>query len=621
MLRFKRLISSLSFRINITLFITLGILGWGFAKSIIYVVNMVNNSNRCITMTTIVAQAVDAHLLRIENAVKAGALSSQTKRLTTTNSKQLCDSVRAIANLDSVYIAAFRSINPKIESRLKYVWEHHESTWTEPYRNSAGKTCVTFITPLHTHNGKTYGVLCADIPLNWLKDIVTRERNSERTTISVVSKDGAYIYHPDRARETRAADTLAVEKINIINSPVSEGVDFKITESGATSSKEIERTGWKIYVTVPDDDRSNMTLIIVAFTYLMLTILFILMALAIILTLRWYLHPLEEIAIATEEISHGNFDVTLPEIRQHTDIRQLRDSFVRMQQALKQYILDLRNTTKQKVSMERDISIAAQIQKGMLPTEPPHRGDIDVYGLIKPAKTVGGDLYDFFVRQSTGSDGETRDFLFFCIGDVSGKGVPAALLMTVAGHLFRNISRRTTNAARICDSMNIGLAEGNDENMFCTLFVGVLDTKTWRLEYCNAGHTPPIMIRGEEVDFLKPMTNLPLGIDPDFCYTSESTTLAAGDTMLLYTDGVTEAENFQHQIFGNEMTLKTVRSASKCTTAQMLAANILATVNDFASGAEQSDDITMLCVKHKMDDINSTPEETTDTAMPARKED
>ena len=129
------------------------------------------------------------------------------------------------------------------------------------------------------------------------------------------------------------------------------------------------------------------------------------------------------------------------------------------------------------------------------------------------------------------------------------------------------------------------------------------------------------MIRGEEVDFLKPMTNLPLGIDPDFCYTSESTTLAAGDTMLLYTDGVTEAENFQHQIFGNEMTLKTVRSASKCTTAQMLAANILATVNDFASGAEQSDDITMLCVKHKMDDINSTTEETTDTAMPARKED
>lgn len=610
MLRLKRLLSSLSFRINITLFITLGILGWGFAKSIIYVVNMVNNSNHCITMTTIVAQAVDAHLLRIENAVKAGALTSQTKRLTTTNSKQLCDSVRAIVNLDSVYIAAFRNINPKIENCLKQVWESHESTWTEPYRNNRGKTCLTFMTPLHTKNGKTYGVLCADVPLDWLKDIATRERNSERTVISVVSRDGAYIYHPDRARETRAADTLAVEKINIINNSVSEDVDFKITESGATSSKKIERTGWKIYVTVPDDDRSNMTLVIVAFTYLMLTILFILMALAIILTLRWYLHPLEEIAIATEEISHGNFDVTLPEIRQHTDIRQLRDSFVRMQQALKQYILDLRNTTKQKVSMERDISIAAQIQKGMLPKEPPHRGDIDVYGLIKPAKTVGGDLYDFFVRQSTGSDGETRDFLFFCIGDVSGKGVPAALLMTVAGHLFRNISRRTTNAARICDSMNIGLAEGNDENMFCTLFVGVLDTKTWRLEYCNAGHNPPIMIRGEEVDFLKPMTNLPLGIDPDFCYTSESTTLDAGDTMLLYTDGVTEAENFNHQIFGNELTLKTVKSASKCTTAQMLTANILATVNDFASGAEQSDDITMLCVKHKIEQDETTPEDT-----------
>lgn len=272
-------------------------------------------------------------------------------------------------------------------------------------------------------------------------------------------------------------------------------------------------------------------------------------------------------------------------------------TLVRMHNTKKQYVSELRNAKEQKVSIERDIEITATIQQGMLPTDFPDRTDIDVYGRLTPAKVVGGDLYDCFVRQAANDYGGIDDYLFFCIGDVSGKGIPASLLMSVTTHLVRNMSRRTTNVHRICNSINATIAERNTQNMFVTLFVGVMNLRTGRLEYCNAGHNPPILMRDGVATFMSPEVNLPIGVDPTTKYKSEAMHVLPGDILFLYTDGVNEAENSDKQLFGNEQTLKAVTSAANSVSMKVLTANVLASVHAFADGAEQSDDLTMVAIK------------------------
>lgn len=597
MFKFKRLLFSLTFRINITMFVLLGILGWGFAKTASYLLVSISNAHQCFSMSSVVTQSIDEHLLRIENSIKASALTSQTKYLTESNSRTFCDSVRSIVGVDSVYINIHRDEQPRVEKGLRQVWETGTSIWTEPHKDNSGNIVVTYLTPLQNISGKTYAVLCADMTLGWLDELAEKERTTERTVISVRSKDNIFIYHPEKDKMLHPADSadMAVTEESFYEEPLKKA----FWNSNSTTTETVsEHTGWRIHCMIPARDHNYLSMIILGMSYFMFSTLFILMALCIMLVLRWYLHPLTKIADATEEISRGNFDVELPQIRQRTDVRQLRDNFVRMQHALKQYMLDLRSTTEQKVGMERDISIAAHIQDGMLPKDFNLRTDVDISGLLNPAKTVGGDLYDYFIRRSyTDRDGN-HDYLFFIVGDVSGKGVPAALIMSVVCHLFRNISRRTTDAARICDSINIGLAEGNNENMFCTVFVGALDLVTGKLECCNAGHNPPIFVRDGKAEFMRPeMIQLPLGVDGFYRYKAQTIQLKKDDILFMYTDGVTEAENNRKELFGDEATLKAVKAASQSVSMKVLVANVLANVRNFVDGTEQSDDLTMLCMK------------------------
>lgn len=348
-----------------------------------------------------------------------------------------------------------------------------------------------------------------------------------------------------------------------------------------------------------DSDDEAVVDYIIGISMSMMTIMFGILAICIVLIVRLHLHGLTHIANAADAISKGNFDTHLPSIRQNTEVKLLRDSFVRMRTSLKQYVQDLRHATEQKVRLEHDIQITAQIQQGMLPTDFEERADIDIYGRLTPAKIIGGDLYDYFIRRASNDFGIIDDYLFFYVGDVSGKGIPASLLMSVINHMVRNMSRRTTDVRRICNSINATISERNNQNMFCTLFIGVLNLRTWRLDYCNAGHNPPVIMRNGSAEFMTPHVNVPIGVDGATRYTSQSMYLDKGDMLFLYTDGVTEAENVDKELFGNDATLKAVTTAAKCKTMKVLTANVLATVNTFAEGTEQSDDITMVGIKRR----------------------
>ena len=257
-------------------------------------------------------------------------------------------------------------------------------------------------------------------------------------------------------------------------------------------------------------------------------------------------------------------------------------------------------STQKNQRMESELMIASAIQTAMLPKIfPPFvdRSDLNLYGMVDPAKEIGGDLYDFYVRHNK---------LFFCVGDVSGKGVPAALVMAMTRSLFRSVSSREERPDHIMTQMNRDFAEQNTQMMFLTLFLGVLDCETGQLDYCNAGHNAPVIMTHGAWRMLKVLPNLPLGIEPDCTFKSQHVQLHYGDMLFLYTDGLTEAENSMHEQFGDQRMLKTLTDAA----ANGLMANgysprhlvemMKAGVETFVNGAEQSDDLTMLAIRYQI---------------------
>ena len=308
------------------------------------------------------------------------------------------------------------------------------------------------------------------------------------------------------------------------------------------------------------------------------------------LTIQRVAKPLRQLAASADQMADGQFSATLPSINSHDEIHLLRDSFANMQRSLSSYVEELKNTTAAKASIESELKIAHDIQMSMLPkTYPafPDRHDIDIYGLVLPAKAVGGDLYDFFIHDEK---------LFFCIGDVSGKGVPASLVMAVTRSLFRNISAYTQQPDQIAIALNDALSSNNDMGMFVTLFLGVVDLASGHLSYTNAGHNPPLLLTDDDVSVISCDANLPAGVMSGHQFTEQHLQLKSGDSIFLYTDGLNEAENASLQQFGMERVMQlakvTVRKPLPLIEAMM------SSVQLFVGDAEQSDDLTMLAIQY-----------------------
>ena len=289
----------------------------------------------------------------------------------------------------------------------------------------------------------------------------------------------------------------------------------------------------------------------------------------------------------------GKLDAELPDFRRDDEIGQLSHSFAGMQQSLVKYIDELKQTTAQKATIERDLRIASSIQMGMLPTKFPTRdehNDVQLYASLTPAKEVGGDLFDFYFRDEK---------LFFCIGDVSGKGVPASLFMAVTRSIFRTVSAHKSMPDRIVTTMNKTIADMNKNHMFVTLFVGVLDLPTGRLHYCNAGHDAPLLI-GAGIGELPCDANIPVGFRPQWKYTLQEAQIFVGTTICLFTDGLTEAMNADKAQFTmervNEVTAQALAHGEQ--EPRQLIEQMTDAVNRFVNGSEQSDDLTMMAIQY-----------------------
>lgn len=240
-------------------------------------------------------------------------------------------------------------------------------------------------------------------------------------------------------------------------------------------------------------------------------------------------------------------------------------------------------------AMERELQIAADTQHQLVPHEfPPFpdRPEVSIHACLHPAREVGGDLYDYFIHD---------DHLYFCIGDVSGKGVPASLFMAATHYLFRSVAS-VMPVAEAVEHINRSLCIDNEKCNFVTFLFARLNLKSGELEYCNAGHNSPILIHDGVAQYFAESDGMPLGIWDEAEYQSSTMQFHHGDTLLLYTDGVTEAMNTEGEEFGTDKTLCSI-SDRQIQDPQSIIENVLIGVRQHAGTAPQSDDITMLCIR------------------------
>ena len=273
--------------------------------------------------------------------------------------------------------------------------------------------------------------------------------------------------------------------------------------------------------------------------------------------------------------------------RRQLAARRLKHAYHQLEDAYSR----LEETTTAKERIESELRIARDIQMSMVPQTFPKRSDLDLYGLMTPAKEVGGDLYDFEIIDNQ---------LYFCLGDVSGKGVPASLFMAQAIRLFRAMAKQRRKPSDIATRLNNELSENNDNGMFVTMFIGEADLTTGHLCYCNAGHNPPLL----DGEFIEVQSNAPIGLWPELEFEGEELDSISGKLLFIYTDGLNEAENHAQEQFGDDRLQQMLRQMKSCTAKQVVD-TFSQTVQSHRNGAEPNDDLTMLAVRCLVKEIEN----------------
>lgn len=478
------------------------------------------------------------------------------------------------------------------------------ATWTEPYMEldaaSGHQEMVTsYSRPILNSKGDYVGTLNTGLSLNWLSQTISAVKPYPHSYSVMIGKGGTYFVHPDEKKLLK--QTIFTPTMEKPDSALdSLGHAMQRGEEGMTELsvdgqhcyvfyKPLGVTGWSMAIVCPESD------IFQGFTRLRTTAL-IIVAVGLLLMLFFFiriitreLQPLRRLADEAETIASGQFQTQLPDFGRIDEIGQLSQSFGNMQHSLVNYINELKTTTAQKASLESELNVASSIQMSMLPSVFPEREGLDMYASMSPAKEVGGDLYGYLLAENS---------LYFCVGDVSGKGVPASLFMAQVTRLFRTLAGQHLLPAEICRQLNDALSgEENQTDMFVTLFVGLVDLTTGHLSFCNAGHNPPVIGGGESGgEFLKMLSNFPVGVLPGLEFQGEEVESIKNRPLFIYTDGLNEAENRAHEQFGDDRLLDILRN-TRFDSARQVVETLSECIEKHRDGADPNDDLTMMCLR------------------------
>ncbi|OPY87055.1 MAG: Phosphoserine phosphatase RsbU [Smithella sp. PtaU1.Bin162] len=483
-------------------------------------------------------------------------------------------------------------------------------SWVEPYFDEGAGNIVmsTYSVPFYrtiTGRKQFSGIVTIDISLAWLQKIVSEIQIGETGYAFLISQKGTYVTHPDsRLIMNKTIFQLANEKndpqIKEIGTKMTIGLSGFVETKSLMTGKDcwlaftpLSTSGWSLGLVLPRDelmaDVSRHYYRTLLWGALGLIILFG----VIVWIARSITGPLRTLTSAAENMAQGNLDMAVPAIRSTDEVGRLAGSFATMQQSLQNYIRDLTSTTAAKEKIESELKIAHDIQMGILPrTFPPfpQHTEIDIYAVLQPAREVGGDLYDFFFMDD--------DHLCFTVGDVSGKGVPAALLMAVTKILIKSKATRGLTPETILARVNEDLSLDNPAMMFITLFLGIMDVRTGDVLYCNGGHPNPYILHADgKIETLPTTNGMALGVINDFAYTCKTVTLRTNESLFLYSDGVTEAADTNNELF-MEKRLEAVLASLQKQPLKNITDGIMEKIKAFAGDSPQADDITMMVVKY-----------------------
>ena len=480
-----------------------------------------------------------------------------------------------------------------------------KSYWSEPYYDTGGGNTImsTYALPLRNPQGEVYAIFTANISLSRFTDMVNKLKPYQSSYTFLLSRNGSFLTHPDREKiMNETIFSVALGKNDVQEEEIGRNILNGVT--GTAQFNNAEQDSYALYTAIPNCGWSVCTIcpsqVILhnldatshRIIYIFLAGMLVLLPL-IYQIIHRLVRPLRKFSESARSIATGRFDVALPEVHSKDELKDLHDSLVYMQQSLSGYVSELRTTTASKERIESELSIAREIQMGMIPKifpPYPEREDVDLHAILHPAKEVGGDLYDFFID---------NDRLYFVIGDVSGKGVPASLFMAIARSLFRTLAQQATSPAEIMSKMNRSISENNEANMFVTLIIGILDLKTGSLRFCNAGHNPPIIIGADgNTTLLKAKIQLFVGVLEDMEYTDEEITLEKNTRLFLYTDGITEAENASKELYGEDRLLSTLAPLGTFDV-RIIVDTVVRSVASHVQQAEASDDMTILLIHYE----------------------
>lgn len=473
--------------------------------------------------------------------------------------------------------------------------------WSYPYFEN-GKQVSSFVHPLIDKNGKVIGVIGADLNLNILtKNLASLKHIDEKSDafISVLGNDGGYLVHNN---EEMIANETYITDARTHNSPDLEDLGRKILsgESGSSviyydgvkemvSYSHVNGVNWGVLMRIPYIEIYVSIMKGILFSILAMIICVVLLTALIRYVIKKGTRPITEYADAAMKIAKGDFDTPVNTQKTGDEIQYLGDSLNKMRVDLKDYVQELATTTASRQTLEKELLIAHDIQMSMLPRLfpcPPTHKHVDAYAYLKPAKAVGGDLYDFVVKD---------DILYFIIGDVSGKGIPASLIMAITSSVFRASNQINWSPKDIVENINNTIAPNNELNMFVTLIVGELNLFNGHLRFCNAGHDPMILAHEGKCDILSMYKNLPVGLMENYKYKMNEIDLFWNDKLVLFTDGIAEAENENKELYTIERLRSMVDTISGATPS-VLVNTVIEDVKAYAGEAEQSDDITMMCI-------------------------
>lgn len=489
--------------------------------------------------------------------------------------------------------------------------KQNRAQWQEPFIGDFVKEPIAiYSVPFYeTGTGGTKrfaGVVCVDLSINWMQKLIEKTQVPDSGYAFLLSKSGRIVVHP-------RMEWIFSESIFMIadkqSSKELQQIGLKMIAGGSDSTlfqavdgrklfayyRPMESTRWSFGILFSEQSLfARVGSLQNSFLFLGACGLIMLLMMIILVTIR-ITRPLKQLARSATEIGMGHLETDISKFQCNDELGALAQAFRLMRDSLILQMEHLRKVTADKEKIESELKVAQDIQKGILPAVLPPFPKceyFEVAAVLTPAKEVGGDLYDFFML--------TQTKVCLVIGDVSGKGIPAALFMAVTQTLHRGVAHhRNVDPERLVFQMNQSLCSNNKAGLFVTYLFSVIDFETMTLTYTNAGHDPFYILKPSG-NVLEPCERhgIPLGIRKNRPYKKSEVKLEIGDTLFFYTDGIPEAKNENDEFFGMERLKALLAECAKQTLSpSAIEAAVQSAVTAFCDGAEQFDDIAIVCMK------------------------